>query len=454
MPSAEKTFSRILIANRGEIALRIIRACKELNIETVAVYSEADRDAQYLNEADEKVCIGPAPSAQSYLDIPKIISAAEIMDVEAIHPGYGFLSENAHFAEICQSCHIQFIGPSADNIRRLGDKASARELATRIGLPVVPGSKDVLKDEDEALAVARQLGYPVIIKATAGGGGRGMRVAHNDMSLVNGFVSARLEAEKAFKNANVYLERYIERPRHVEIQVLADAYGRAVHLGERDCSLQRRHQKLVEESPSPAVDEELRQRLGEMATTLAKAANYKNAGTVEFLLDRDRNPYFIEMNTRIQVEHPVTEMVSGVDLIKQQIYIASGLPLSFEQSDVVLHGSSIECRINAEDPAQGFKPSPGLITRFIPPGGLGVRLDTHAYAGYTIPPSYDSMIGKLIVHRESREEAVKTMRRALDEFVIEGVKTTIPLLRDVFRHYHFVKGNIDTGFLQEYFLLS
>ncbi len=447
-----KTFSRILIANRGEIALRIIRACHELDIETVAVYSEADRGAAYLDLADEKVCIGPGPSAQSYLDIPKIISAAEITDVEAIHPGYGFLAENAHFAEICQSCHIQFIGPTVENIRRLGDKAAARELAMKVGIPVVPGSKDIVPDEESALKIAREIGYPVMVKATAGGGGRGMRVAHNDISLVSGFNSARLEAEMAFKNGDVYLEKFVEKPRHVEVQILADSYGNVVHLGERDCSLQRRHQKLIEECPSPAVDQELRERLGEMACELSRAAEYRNAGTIEFLLDRAGNPYFIEMNTRIQVEHPVTEMVTGIDLIKEMILVASGFPLRYSQDDIVFRGASIECRINAEDPDDGFRPCPGLIEKLILPGGFGVRMDTHAYAGYRIPPNYDSMIGKLIVHRETRDEAIATMCRALDEMVVGGVKTTIPLCREIFRHFHFIKGNLDTSFIEEYFL--
>ena len=447
-----KSFSRILVANRGEIAQRILRACRELEIESVAVYSEADRGAAYLDLADETVCIGPGPSHQSYLDIPKIISAAEITDVEAIHPGYGFLSENAHFAEVCQSCHIQFIGPTVENIRRLGDKAAARELARELGIPVVPGSAEVLEDENLALKVAQEIGYPVLVKASAGGGGRGMRVAHNDISLVNGFLAARLEAQAAFKNPDVYMEKLIERPRHVEVQVLADSYGEIIHLGERDCSLQRRHQKLIEECPSPAVDRELRERLGEQAVSLAREAGYRNAGTVEFLLDRDGNPYFIEMNTRIQVEHPVTEMVTGVDLVKEQILIASGVPLRYTQDDVSMRGASIECRINAEDPADGFRPCPGVITRFLPPGGLGVRVDSHAHAGYLIPPIYDSMIGKLIVHRENRDEAITTMRRALDEFVVDGVKTTIPLYRKIFRHFHFIKGNLNTSFIEEYFL--
>ncbi len=449
---ATKTFSRILIANRGEIALRIIRACRELEIETVAVYSEADRNAPYLSLADESVCIGPGPSLQSYLDIPKIISAAEITDVEAIHPGYGFLSENAHFAEICQSCHIQFIGPTVDNIRCLGDKAEARRMARASGLPVVPGSQGVISSDEDALRTAQELGYPVIVKAAAGGGGRGMRIAHNDISLVAGFQAARREAELAFKNSSVYLEKYLEKPRHIEVQVLADSYGDVIHLGERDCSLQRRHQKLIEECPSPAVDDALRQRLGSAAVALARAAGYRNAGTVEFLLDRQGEFYFIEMNTRIQVEHPVTEMVTGIDLVKEQIFVAAGVPLRYRQEEVLLRGASIECRINAEDPENGFKPSPGTITRFVPPGGPGVRVDSHAVSGYAIPPHYDSMVGKLIVHRENRDEAIATMRRALDEFVVEGVSTTIPLYREIFRHFHFVKGNLNTSFIEEYFL--
>ncbi|MFQ5653604.1 MAG: acetyl-CoA carboxylase biotin carboxylase subunit [Planctomycetota bacterium] len=447
-----KSFSRVLIANRGEIALRILRACRELDIETVIVYSEADRGAPYLDFADEAVCIGPGPSHLSYLDIPKIMSAAEITDVEAIHPGYGFLAENTHFAEICQSCHIQFIGPTVENIRRLGDKAAARELSRQIGIPVVPGSQEVLRDERDALEIARDIGYPVMIKAVAGGGGRGMRVAHNDISLINGYLAARLEAEAAFKNPEVYLEKYVEKPRHVEVQILADSYGEVIHLGERDCSLQRRHQKLIEECPSPAVDEKLRARLGEDAVKLARTAEYRNAGTVEFLLDRNGRHYFIEMNTRIQVEHPITELVTGVDLVKEQILIAAGVPLRYHQEDIVLRGASIECRINAEDPADHFKPSPGRIARMIPPGGPGVRLDTHVHAGYLIPSCYDSLLGKLIVHRESRDEAITTMRRGLDEFVLEGVETTIPLYREIFRHFHFIKGNLNTSFIEEYFL--
>lgn len=449
-----KSFSRILIANRGEIALRVIRACNELGIESVAIYSEADKGSAYLDFADEKVCIGPSPSNQSYLDIPKIMSAAEIMDVEAIHPGYGFLAENAHFAEICESCNIQFIGPTVQNIRQLGDKQTARELAMAAGIPVVPGSKDLLRDETDALKIAKEIGYPVLVKATAGGGGRGMRVAHNDISLVNGYLAARLEAEAAFKNPDVYLEKFIDRPRHVEVQILADSYGEVVHLGERDCSLQRRHQKLIEECPSSAVDDELRRRLGDAAVALSRAADYRNAGTVEFLLDRDGNFYFIEMNTRIQVEHPVTEMVTGIDLVQEQILVAAGMPLRYTQDSITIRGASIECRINAEDPDDNFRPSPGTITKYVAPGGRGVRVDSHAYGGYTIPAHYDSLIGKLIVHGESRDDAITLMRRALDEFVIEGVKTTIPLAREIFRHFHFIKGNLNTSFIEEYFLDS
>ena len=447
-----KRFSRILIANRGEVALRVIRACKELGIESVVVYSEADQDAPYLRLADESVCIGTGPSEQSYLDIPKIISAAEITDVEAIHPGYGFLAENAHFAEICRSCHIEFIGPSVEAIRNLGDKAKARELAAANDVPCVPGSPGIIEGESQALEIAREIGYPVIIKASAGGGGRGMRVAHNDISLVKGYHAARVEAESAFKNSDLYVEKFIEKPRHIEIQILADNFGNVVHLGERDCSMQRRHQKLIEESPAPGLPPEVRARMGECARRLATAANYSNAGTVEFLVDDKFNFYFIEVNTRIQVEHPVTEMVTGIDLIQEQIRIASGEPLGYTQDDIRFQGAAIECRINAEDPSDGFRPSPGTLTRFVQPGGFGVRLDTHVTVGYTIPPFYDSMIGKLIVHKPDRAAAIATMRRALDEFEIEGIKTTVPLYREVFKHFHFLKGNINTGFLEEYFL--
>ncbi len=447
-----KPFSRILVANRGEIAQRVIRACKELGIESVAVYSEADRNASYLDLADHKVCIGPPPSLNSYLDISKIIAAAEITDVEAIHPGYGFLSENPQFAEICQSCRIQFIGPTVENIRQLGDKAMAREIAMKSGVPVVPGSPEIVPDEDQGLEVARQIGFPVLIKAVAGGGGRGMRIAREESSFVAAYQAARAEAANAFKNSDVYIEKLIEKPRHVEIQILADSYGSVIHLGERDCSLQRRHQKLVEESPSPAVDDALRAKMGESAVNLARASEYRGAGTVEFLLDRDGNYYFIEMNTRIQVEHPVTEMVTGVDLVQEQIRIASGEPLRYQQEDIKIKGHAMECRINAEDPSRGFAPSPGKILDFRAPGGMGVRLDSHVYSGYTVPSNYDSLLGKLIVHRDSREEAILTMRRALEEFKIEGINTTIPFYSEVLQHFHFVKGNLDTGFIEEYLI--
>jgi acetyl-CoA carboxylase biotin carboxylase subunit len=447
-----KKISRILVANRGEIALRVIRACRELDIETVAVYSEADRNSLHLELADEAVCIGPGPSLQSYLDIPKIISAAEITDVDAIHPGYGFLAENAHFAEICKSCHIEFIGPGVEAIRLLGDKGKARAMAAEVGVPCVPGSQGILKSEGEALELAREIGYPVLIKAVAGGGGRGMRVAHNDISLINGYLQARVEAEAAFSNPDVYLEKYIEKPRHVEIQILGDQHGSIVHLGERDCSLQRRHQKLIEESPSPGLNPQTREQMGEAATRLARHANYSNAGTVEFLVDREGRFYFIEVNTRIQVEHPVTELVTGIDLIKEQVRVACGEPLGYRQEDVSFRGVAIECRINAEDPADRFKPSPGLVRRFQVPGGNGVRVDTHVYPGYTVPPYYDSMIAKLIVHQPDRATAIACMRRALDEFRVEGVATTIPLAKEIFKHFHFLRGNTNTGFIEEYFM--
>ena len=444
-------FSRILIANRGEIALRVIRACKEMGIETVAVYSEKDADAVYLRYADETVCIGPSPSSSSYLDIPRIISAAEITDVEAIHPGYGFLAENPHFAEVCRSCGIEFIGPSGESIHLVGDKERARELARSIGVPVVPGSDSPLDSENKALQVAHEIGFPVIVKAAMGGGGRGMRVAHNDISLINGFLAARAEAEAAFNDSTLYIEKYIERPRHVEFQILADREGNVIHLGERDCSLQRRHQKLIEESPCPILTDDLRQRMGDDAVKIARAAGYTGAGTVEFLLDSRLQPFFIEMNARIQVEHPVTEMVTGLDLVKEQIRIAAGQKLKTSQEDVRIQGVAIESRINAEDPADNFKPSPGKVGIFFPPGGIGVRVDTHIYTGYTVSSHYDSLIAKLIVHRPTRGGAIRCMRRALDEFVVEGIKTTIPMLQDIFSHLHFIRGEVDTGFIEEYF---
>ncbi len=445
-------FRRILIANRGEIALRILRACKELGIESVAAYSEADKDSLHLRYADETVCIGPAPSTDSYLNIPALIAAAEIADVEAIHPGYGFLSENEHFAEVCQTCNIKFIGPSPEAIALVGDKVAAKKLAKETGVPCVPGSDGPVENEREALTIARKIGFPVLIKAAAGGGGRGMRVASNDVSLNTGYHAARTEAEKAFKDSTVYIEKYIEKPRHVEIQVIGDMHGNLVHLGERDCSLQRRHQKLLEESPSPALDPELRARMGEAAVRLCKAAGYHSAGTVEFLLDKDRNFYFIEVNSRIQVEHPVTEMVTGTDLIREMILVAAGERLSFRQEDIRMQGHAMEFRINAEDPEQGFKPSPGTIHTFVAPAGPGVRWDSHAYQGYTVPPYYDSMVGKLIIHRPNRKLVLDTARRALHELTMDGIKTTAPLFLRILDHSDFAAGEIDTGFIERHFM--
>ena len=444
-------FRRVLIANRGEIAQRVIRACRELGVETVAVYSTADADAIYLRQADDTICIGPPPSGKSYLDIPSIIAAAEVADVEAIHPGYGFLAENAHFAEVCRSCKIQFIGPEPETIAALGNKVHAREIARKAGVPVVPGSDGPVEDEKRALDVARTIGYPVMIKASAGGGGRGMRIARNEPSLVAGFHAASAEAEAAFGDGTVYLEKLVENPRHVEVQILADRHGNVVHLYERDCSIQRRHQKLIEESPSPALTPEMRARICESAVKVARAANYTNAGTVEFLLGRDGSFYFIEVNARIQVEHTVTELVTGLDLIQQQILVASGERLAFSQADVKVSGAAIECRINAEDPERDFMPSPGRIDLFVPPGGPGVRLDSHCYSGYRIPPNYDSMIGKLLAHRSRRDLAIRTMLRALDEFAIEGVKTTIPIQRSILSHSDFRSGDHDTGFVERYY---
>ncbi|MBL8860652.1 MAG: acetyl-CoA carboxylase biotin carboxylase subunit [Planctomycetes bacterium] len=444
-------FRRVLIANRGEIAQRVIRACRELSIETVAVYSTADEGAIYLRQADQTICIGPGPSAKSYLSIPAIIAAAEVADADAIHPGYGFLSENEHFAEVCRSCKIHFIGPEPETIAKLGDKVAARELARAAGVPIVPGSDGPVEDEAKAIAVAHSIGFPVMIKAAAGGGGRGMRIARNEPSLVTGFHAARSEAQAAFGDGTVYLEKFVENPRHIEVQILADRHGNVVHLGERDCSIQRRHQKLVEESPSPSLTPELRARICESAVRVARQANYTNAGTVEFLLGRDGHYYFIEVNARIQVEHPVTELVTGIDLIQQQIRVAAGERLGFGQEDISFQGHAIECRINAEDPDRDFQPSPGRIELFVPPGGPGVRLDSHCYSGYRIPPNYDSMIGKLLVHRPRRDLAIKTMLRALDEFVIEGPKTTIPLQRSVLSHSDFRTGDHDTGFVERYY---
>ena len=441
-------FQRILVANRGEIALRVIRACRDLGIEVVAVYSEADRDAPYLDLADEAYCIGPANAAESYLNIPRIISAAEVGNVQAIHPGYGFLSENPHFAEVCRSCKIEFIGPPQDAMRRLGNKNEARVLAKQVGVPVVPGSEGLVTNENVALKLADEMGFPVLIKAAAGGGGRGMRVAHNDLSLKAGLKAAAQEAEKAFKDASVYLEKYLEQPRHVEVQILADRHGNTVHLWERECSLQRRHQKLVEESPAPNLPQNVREEICAAAVRLVQAANYYNAGTCEFLIDKDNRFYFIELNARIQVEHPVTELVTGIDLVREQIRIAAGEKLRFRQNDVVLRGTAIECRINAEDPAADFRPCPGTITKWRPPGGPGVRLDTHVTAGYRVPPNYDSMIAKLLVHQATRPEAIACMRRALAEFVVEGLKTTIPIHKEIFSHSAFIEGRVDTTFIE------
>jgi acetyl-CoA carboxylase biotin carboxylase subunit len=441
-------FQRILIANRGEIALRVIRACRDLGIESVAVFSEADRGAPYLALADEAICIGPAASTDSYLKIPRLIAAAEVANVQAIHPGYGFLSENAHFAEVCRDCNITFIGPPPEAMQRLGNKNEARKLAQSAGVPVVPGSPGLLNTAEDALRLAKEMGYPVLIKAAAGGGGRGMRVAHNDLSLKSGFNAAQQEAEKAFKDGSVYLEKYIEQPRHVEVQVLADKHGNAVHLWERDCSLQRRHQKLVEESPAPNLPREAREAICAAAVKLVRSAGYQNAGTCEFLVDKANRFYFIEVNARIQVEHPVTELVTGIDLVREQIRIAAGEPLRFAQQDVVHRGAAMECRINAEDPAAGFRPSPGTISRWQAPGGPGVRLDTHACQGYRVPPNYDSLVAKLLVHQPTRLEALAAMRRALAEFVVEGIHTTIPLHREIFSHSAFIDGQVDTTFIE------
>ena len=445
-------FSKILIANRGEIALRIIRACRELGVQTAVVYSTADRDAAYLKLADQAICIGDAPPAESYLNIPRIISAAEIADVQAIHPGYGFLAENDHFAEICRSCRIEFIGPPHKAMALLGDKVECKKLARKAKVPTVPGSDGAVDDEKVALRIAQEIEYPVIIKAAAGGGGRGMRVAHNDVSLRAGFRQAQAEAENAFKDSTVYIEKYVEFGRHVEVQILADHHGNTVHLWERDCSMQRRHQKLVEESPSPVLRPEVRRELCESAVRLVKAAGYANAGTVEFLVDKKQHFYILEVNARIQVEHPVTEQVTGIDLIKEQIRIAAGEKLSFTQKDVPQVGHAIECRINAEDPARNFAPSPGTILEWRAPGGPGVRLDSHAYAGYRIPPNYDSMIGKLIVHRPTRTEAIAAMKRALGEFHISPIKTTIPLHLHIMDNHEFQSGDVDTGFVERVLL--
>jgi acetyl-CoA carboxylase biotin carboxylase subunit len=445
-------FSKILIANRGEIALRIIRACREMGVQTAIVYSTADRDAAYLKLADQAICIGDAPPSESYLNIPHIISAAEIADVQAIHPGYGFLAENDHFAEVCRSCKIEFIGPPVKAMAAVGDKVECKKLAKKAKVPTVPGSDGAVDDEKVALKLAAEIGYPVIIKAAAGGGGRGMRVAHNDVSLRAGLKQAKAEAENAFKDSTVYIEKFVEYGRHIEVQILADSHGNAVHLWERDCSMQRRHQKLVEESPSGFLKASVREEICAAAVRLIKTAGYTNAGTVEFLVDQDQKFYLLEVNARIQVEHPVTEQVTGIDLIKQQIRIAAGEPLSFKQKDITQTGHAIECRINAEDPARNFAPSPGLIEEFRAPGGPGVRLDSHAYAGYRIPPNYDSMIGKLIVHRRTRDDAIATMKRALTEFHIAPIKTTIPMQIQIMDNQHFRNAEVDTGFVERVLL--
>jgi acetyl-CoA carboxylase biotin carboxylase subunit len=441
-------FQRILVANRGEIALRIIRACKELGVESVAVYSQADRGAPYLDMADRAICIGKAPSADSYLNIPRIIAAAEVADVQAIHPGYGFLSENPQFAEICRSCNFEFIGPPHEAIRKMGLKTEAKAVAAAAKVPCVPGSDGPIADEDQAIRVARTIGYPILIKAAAGGGGKGMRVCREESQFKAALQSARNEAEAAFKNSSVYLEKFIDRPRHVEVQFLADSQGHVVHCWDRDCSLQRRHQKLVEEGPAPTLPLEVRRRLGEAAVRLAKAVGYVNAGTCEFLVDQEDNFYFIEVNARIQVEHPVTEMITGIDLVKQQILIASGEPLGFKQDDVPCNGHSIEVRINSEDPDHDFRPSPGKITGLRLAGGPGVRWDSHAQLGYVVPPTYDSLVGKLIVHAPDRPAALARMRRALDEMSIEGIHTTLSLHRRIMRHPDFIAGRVDTTWVE------
>jgi acetyl-CoA carboxylase biotin carboxylase subunit len=444
-------YQRILVANRGEIALRVIRACRELGVETVAIYSEGDRGARYLELADEAYCVGPAKAADSYLKIASVISAAEVGNVQAIHPGYGFLAENAHFNEICRSCKIDFIGPSPTAMARLGDKNVARELARKANVPVVPGSEGVIQSEKQAMQFAHEVGFPVLIKVVAGGGGRGMRVALNDLALKSAFQQARAEAEAAFGNGDVYLEKYIEHPRHVEVQVLADHHGNVVHLWERDCSVQRRHQKLIEESPSTSITPETRTAMCDAARRLIQSAEYTNAATVEFIVDMEGNYFFIEVNARIQVEHPVTEMVTDIDLIKAQIRISAGEPLPWSQEDIQSQGAAIECRINAEDPRRNFQPSPGKIEQLIAPGGFGVRFDSHAHSGYVVPSHYDSMIGKLIVHQPTRSEAIACMQRALAELSVEGIRTTVPLHQEILSHSAFVEGRIDTTFVERTF---
>jgi acetyl-CoA carboxylase, biotin carboxylase subunit len=442
-------FKKILIANRGEIATRVIWACKELGIQTVAVHSEADRDSLHVRFADEAVCIGPPSSSKSYLNIPAIISAAEITNVDAIHPGYGFLAENAYFAEVCEACNVKFIGPTPESIRLMGDKAQARATMKAAGVPITPGFDGIIEDEEEALKIAEEIGYPVIIKASAGGGGRGMRIVRNREELLAALPAAQQEAQVAFNNPAVYIEKYIEIARHIEIQVLADEHGNVVHLGERECSVQRRHQKLIEESPSPAITPEIRQAMGEVAVKACREIGYMNAGTMEFLLDENKNFYFMEMNTRIQVEHPVTEFVTNTDLVREQILVAAGNPLEFTQDDIVFNGHSIECRINAESP-ETFAPSPGLITTFNIPGGPGVRVDTAAYTGWFVPPYYDSLIAKLIVHHRTRELAIARMQRALEAMIVEGVQTTVPVHQKILAEADFITGNLSTKFMDRF----
>lgn len=443
-------FNKILIANRGEIAVRIIRACVELGIKTVAIYSEPDKDSLHVKLADEAYCIGPASPAESYLNVPNIISVAEVSGAEAIHPGYGFLAENAKFVEICESHNIVFIGPPIEAMEKMGDKATARKTVQKAGVPVVPGSEGTVNDETEALKIAAKIGYPVIMKATAGGGGKGMRVARNDEEFVRFFKTARTEAQAAFGNPEMYIEKFIEEPRHIEVQILADKHGNVIHLGERDCSVQRRHQKLIEEAPSPVIDDKLRNKIGEAAIKAAKAVKYYSAGTIEFLFENGKF-YFMEMNTRVQVEHPVTEMITSIDIIKEQIAVAAGEKLHFKQKDVKFKGHAIECRINAENPDKNFMPSPGDIPVYLPPGGIGVRVDSHAYQGYRIQPYYDSLVSKLIVWGNTREEAIKRMIRALDEYVIDGIHTTIPFHLKVLEHDAFVSGDFNTKFIEKYF---
>lgn len=442
-------FKKVLIANRGEVAVRIIRACRELGIPTVAVYSQADANSLHVSLATEAYCIGPNESTKSYLNIPAIISAALISGADAIHPGYGFMSERADFAEICKEHNIKFIGPSPESMQLMGDKATARKTMTAKNVPITPGT-GIITDVEEAKKAANQFGYPVIVKATAGGGGKGMRVAYNDEELEQNITLCRQEAEKFFGNPDVYMEKYLVNPRHIEVQIIADSFGNVVHLGERDCSIQRRHQKLVEEAPSPAVSEDVRQKLGEAATRAALAANYEGVGTIEFLLDKDKNFYFMEMNTRLQVEHGITEMISNIDIVREQINIAAGKPLSFKQEDIRLYGHAIECRINAEDPDKNFLPAPGEINGYITPGGFGVRVDSHVYSGYKIPPYYDSLISKVMCWAPTREEARRRMYRALKEYVITGVKTTLPFYQELIEDEVFISGNFDTGFMNTY----